>query len=313
VKPDVIFWGGDVTPHDMNAYTFDYVSGLQTRLTDFFKANLSSYVLYPLEGNHDFVTPNSQDFTKPDEMLAFNLQQWGQYLDESAQAEYAKAGYYTQKLRVKNGDGSLYTFEGVNVVTVNTEACYTMNFYLMSQRDDPGNVLAWLNETLAGFEERGEIAILMAHHPPGCSDCLFQWSSRFRAILDRYQHIVRWSVYGHVHLELYGVARGINTGKPTGVHFWSGSVSTWLEINPSFKMFEVDIETMLPVRSHTYILDIENGGDQKGLDWKWDHEVTALYNMSDLSPSSFMALADRIRDNEAIALLYQDTQANGGN
>jgi hypothetical protein len=28
VKPDVILWGGDVTPHDQNSYTFDYVSGL---------------------------------------------------------------------------------------------------------------------------------------------------------------------------------------------------------------------------------------------------------------------------------------------
>ena len=61
-----------------------------------------------------------------------------------------------------------------------------MNFYLMSQRDDPGDVLAWLNETLHGMEQRGEIAILIAHHPPGSSDCLYQWASRFRAILDRY-------------------------------------------------------------------------------------------------------------------------------
>jgi hypothetical protein len=28
VKPDVILWGGDVTPHDQNSYTYDYVSGL---------------------------------------------------------------------------------------------------------------------------------------------------------------------------------------------------------------------------------------------------------------------------------------------
>lgn len=220
-------------------------------------------------------------------------------------------------MRVNNytGDGSVHTFDKVNIVTVNTEACYVFNFYLMSQRDDPGNVLAWLNETLAGFEARGEIAVLMAHHPPGDSDCLYEWSSRFRALLDRYQHIVRWSVYGHVHLEIYGVASGIKTGHPTGVHFWSGSVSTWFEVNPSFKMFEVDVETMLPVKSHTYILDIAGSRSQPGapLAWQWDHEVTAHYNMTDLSPSSFVQLAERVRDDEATALLYQRTQSNGGN
>jgi len=140
-------------------------------------------------------------------MLAFNLKSWAQYFDEQSAAEYAKAGYYTQKLRTFNSTTNTTTYYNkTNLVAVNTQACYSMNFYLMSQRDDPGDVLAWLNATLHGFEQRGEIAILMAHHPPGSSDCLYEWASRFRAILDRYQHIVRFSVYGHVHLEIYGVA-----------------------------------------------------------------------------------------------------------
>lgn len=188
-----------------------------------------------------------------------------------------------------------------------------MNFYLLDQRDDPGSVLAWLNQTLRGFEANGEIAILIAHHPPGSSDCLYQWSSRFRAILDRFQHIVRWSLYGHVHLEIYGVAKGINTGNPTQVHYWTGSVSTQPANNPSFKMFEVDVETMIPVRSHTYILDINHTPDQSNLDWKWDHEVTQLYNMTDLSPSSFIKLAERIREDEDVAMLYQRAQSSWGN
>jgi len=166
-----------------------------------------------------------------------------------------------------------------------------MNFYLMAQRDDPGDVLAWFNETLHAIEERGEIVILMAHHPPGSGDCLYQWSVRFNALLDRFQHIIRWSVYGHVHLEIYGVSKGLRTGKPTGVHYWAGSVSTWFEVNPTFKVYEVDVETMLPVKSHTYVLDIAHTVDQSNLKWKWDHEVTSLYNMTDLSPSSFVALA----------------------
>ena len=87
-------------------------------------------------------------------MIAFNLELWDQYFDEEAKAVYAKAGYYTQKLKTKNAtDGStLKVYDNVNVIAVNTEACYSMNFYLMSQRDDPGDVLAWFNATLSGFE-----------------------------------------------------------------------------------------------------------------------------------------------------------------
>jgi len=36
IKPDVILWGGDVTPHDQNAQSLEYVSSLQSRLTEFF-------------------------------------------------------------------------------------------------------------------------------------------------------------------------------------------------------------------------------------------------------------------------------------
>jgi sphingomyelin phosphodiesterase len=287
------------------------VTSLQKRLDDWFGSNLTNYVLYPLEGNHDFVEPNSQDFTKQDPMIAYNLQLWDRYFDEEAKTVYAKHGYYSQRLRTKNPDGTMKDVDGVNVIAVNTEACYNMNFYLLSQRNDPGDVLAWLNETLHGFEQRGEIAVLMAHHPPGDADCLYQWSYRFRSILERYQHIVRWSVYGHVHLEIMGVAHSIKAKKPTGVHFWSGSVSSWFEVNPSFKVFEVDTKTMLPVKSHTYVLDITNTPiDKQG--WKYSHEITARYNMTDLSPSSFVSLAERIRDNEDVALLYQRTQSNGG-
>ena len=224
-------------------------------------------------------------------MIAFNLDVWDEYLDAEAKAIYAKAGYYTQKLRVKNTDGTQKDVEKTNILAVNTEACYNANFYLMSQRDDPGDVLAWLNETLYGFEQKGEIAILIAHHPPGCSDCLYAWSVRFNAIMDRYQHIVRWSMYGHVHLEIYGVSKAIRSGKPTGVHYWTGSLTTQPYLNPSFKMFEVDVETMLPVKSHTYILDIAHSKNQSNLDWTWDHEMTQLYNMTDLSPTSFVNLA----------------------
>jgi Calcineurin-like phosphoesterase len=95
IKPDVILWTGDIVPHDQNSYTFEYVSGLQKQLADFFRANFSSYQIYPLEGNHDFVTPNSQDFRQPDPMLAFNLKQWAEYLEPEAQEVYAQAGYYS--------------------------------------------------------------------------------------------------------------------------------------------------------------------------------------------------------------------------
>jgi hypothetical protein len=58
IKPDVVFWTGDITPHDQWEYSFDYVVEYQTWLANFMKANLSDYSIYPLEGNHDFGEAN---------------------------------------------------------------------------------------------------------------------------------------------------------------------------------------------------------------------------------------------------------------
>jgi hypothetical protein len=67
---------------------------------------------------------------------------------------------------------------------------------------------------------------------------------------------VRFSVYGHVHHENYGTVRSFDSGKPVGVQYWTGSVSTWAAINPSFRVFEVDAETMVPVKAHTYVFNV---------------------------------------------------------
>jgi len=64
------------------------------------------------------------------------------------------------------------------------------------------------------------------------------------------------------------------------VNYWTSSVSTFKNTNPSFRVFEIDSETMLPVKAHTYVFDIARPEDG----WKYDHEMTELYGMKDLSP-----------------------------
>eukprot|EP00347_Sterkiella_histriomuscorum_P022876 403336826 len=283
LKPDIVFWTGDIVPHDQWEYDVEYVTNYQKRLADFMVANMSSYVIYPLEGNHDFEVANSQDFRQPDTMLEINLNLWKQWLDEEAQNVYMKAGYYTQKLKLQNGK-------------------------VFDKRDDPGGVLQWLNETFHAIEARGEIAIIISHIPPADDSCLYQWSIRYKAITDRFQHIIRFSVYGHVHEERHNIAKSFSTGKPIGVQYWASSVSTWYQVNPSFRMIEVDVETMLPVKMSTYSLNLTEDNPT----WNFDHEMTEHYDMKDLSPSSFVDLSNRFLANETTALRYQLTKSLWG-
>lgn len=61
-----------------------------------------------------------------------------------------------------------------------------MNYELFRYRYDPGDQLEWLENTLLEMESNGEIAIILAHVPPASHGCLYQWSQRYRALMDRF-------------------------------------------------------------------------------------------------------------------------------
>ena len=59
IKPDTIFWTGDVPPHDQWKYSLEYQQTYQKYFNDYMEANFSEYAVHVLEGNHDFVVMNS--------------------------------------------------------------------------------------------------------------------------------------------------------------------------------------------------------------------------------------------------------------
>ena len=61
-----------------------------------------------------------------------------------------------------------------------------MNYYVWSTINDPADELSWLNKTLTTIEAKNEIAIVIAHIPPGSSSCFYNWAIRYRAITDRF-------------------------------------------------------------------------------------------------------------------------------
>lgn len=75
--------------------------------------------------------------------------------------------------------------------------------------------------------------------------------------MERYQNVVRFSFFGHVHTEQHNVIRSFSTDKAVGVHYWTGSVTTYSQTYPTFRRFVVDAETMIPLKVETYRFDPE--------------------------------------------------------
>lgn len=67
----------------------------------------------------------------------------------------------------------------------------------MQDRNDPGNELAWLESELNDLEKKNEFAYIIGHIPS--NNCKQEFAMRYAALMERYQHVVRFSSFGHTH------------------------------------------------------------------------------------------------------------------
>lgn len=110
------------------------------------------------------------------------------------------------------------------------------------------------------MEAKNESAILLGHIPT--HGCLRAWGSRFQALMDRYQHIIRFGLFGHSHDEKFFLTRSVNINgnfsetKPISFNSILAPTTTYTGKNPSFAVYEIDEETMLIVNITTYFFNI---------------------------------------------------------
>lgn len=64
---------------------------------------------------------------------------------------------------MKTSDGT--ELSNVKVIGINSEGSYNLNFFNISNRNDPGGILAWLEDTLNEMEKNNQIGIIISHAP----------------------------------------------------------------------------------------------------------------------------------------------------
>lgn len=164
-------------------------------------------------------------------------------------------GFYSTTL--KKLDGTNLGNAETRIISMNTNVCYGYNFENFVTFTDRGHQLEWLENELTEIESLNGTAIMMAHVPDG-PECTRQFGKRYHALMDRFQHIIRWGMYGHYHKEQYSVVRDIITQKPIMTNFILGSVTTFIGLAPSFGIITLDPVTMLPIDFETQVFHLEH-------------------------------------------------------
>ena len=297
-QPDLVFWTGDNIAHDIWNQTAHKNAGYTIVMTNWIKKHWGDIPVFATLGNHEFFPVNVMRFDDVHPILEQISEIWKDWLDEESYHNFRNYGYYTMPL-----NGISETWDGFRVVVLNTEVCNNMNWYLLTQYNDPFEHLEWIEETFKKAEENKEKIFVIAHVFPGGSDCLYEWSVRYRALVERYQHVIVQHLVGHDHVEFFNVMTDTTNSKAIGMMQCPGGVTTFTDDNPAFKIYDIDYETGLPVKSHKYYFNITQANEGNP-EWKYDFEATEEYNMKDLSPDSYMDLSKRFITEEGTATKY---------
>lgn len=200
IKPDMVFWLGDSIPHADDELSVKFVDDTMTNISQLVIDELitkGDLPVFATPGNHDTYPLNSwKDFVKRDNLdLEKYGQLWSAFIPDEDQMEtFLDWGYFSRPLMRPDGT------KAATVISINSNVAQAMNFNALLYFQDPGNQLAWLEQQLMDIDAEGGAAIIISH-VPNLNELLLQYGKRFHAILDKYQHVIRFQTTSHWHTE----------------------------------------------------------------------------------------------------------------
>ncbi|KAF9105018.1 hypothetical protein BGX29_000830 [Mortierella sp. GBA35] len=198
---------------------------------------------------------------------------WTRWLTSDAVTSFKHYGSYT-----------LTPVPGFRTISFNTNFCYTLNFYLYGHTDeyDPHD------EQLQKSEDAGECVWIVGHLPPSQVDCINNWSSLYRQVIQRYSpHVIAEQFFGHSHYDesslTYGP--GSKSAKNAVSTAWIGpSVTPYTDLNPAFGVYKVDTKTWNVFDSLTYVADLDKSASWNATssspNWHLEYSARQTYGAS---------------------------------
>ncbi|KAF9116533.1 hypothetical protein BGX27_001827 [Mortierella sp. AM989] len=266
---------GDVPPHDIWQQNKDTVVVVEEEAYSTMKTGLTGKV-YPAVGNHE-TGPTNLFPTKASGgdlswLYSSLADDWSRWLPADAVNSVKNYGAYTAS-----------PAPGFRIISLNTNFCYTLNFYLYGHTKDydPNGEIRWLITQLQAAEDAGERVWIISHVGPSMTDCLQNWSALYYQVVQRYSpHVIAEQFFGHTHYDefalYYGAgAKSSQNAISTG---WIGpSVTPYTDLNPGFRVYKVDTKSWNVFDSQTYIADLNQAAtwDASGSSPNWHLEYSA--------------------------------------
>ncbi|XP_010777354.1 sphingomyelin phosphodiesterase [Notothenia coriiceps] len=294
---DWVYWTGDIPAHNIWSQTRKQQLSELTVISRLIHKYLGPHVtVYPAIGNHESTPVNSfpPPFVHGNRSMSWlydtMAEEWSAWLPEQALKTLRYGGFYTEEIQ-----------PGLRLVSLNMNFCARENFWLMVNSTDPANQLQWLVHILQDSENKGEKVHIIGHIPPGL--CLSSWSWNYYHILNRYENTISGQFFGHTHLDEFQMFYDESTmSRPLGVAFIAPSATTYINLNPGFRVYYVDGNykgsSRFVLDHETYILNLTTANRSPGAPntpeqnpiWTLLYRATEAYGLTSLFPSDYDGL-----------------------
>ncbi|XP_019869061.1 sphingomyelin phosphodiesterase [Aethina tumida] len=311
---DYIIWTGDLPPHDIWNQTKESNLEIIQTMAEMMSEIFPNTPIFPALGNHEAIPAGS--FAPPwmkDDDLGISwlytkvAENWKKWLPESAENTVMHGGFFSVLLR-----------PGFRLISLNTNYCHSLSWWLLVNSTDPAQELKWLVYQLQEAENNDEKVHIIGHIPPGSSDCMKTWSANFNRIVNRYENIITGQFYGHSHADEFEVFYDMpENSRATNVAYLGPSVTTYDNYNPAYRIYYVDGDhnaTTREVIDHetwTMDLDLANEGDNEPI-WYRLYSAKSAYGFPSLRPAYWSKLiTDMVGDeylfNDFYKFYYRDS------
>ncbi|CAG2112619.1 unnamed protein product [Medioppia subpectinata] len=306
---DLVIWTGDNIPHDVWNTTRDVNLQHIRAMTDTFKKTFGDLPVFPCLGNHEshpinLYVPEELSIKTQGKLSMKWLYDtladdyWKQWIDtEEAKKTFKKGGYYSKRFS-----------DTLKVVVMNTNMAQNENYYIAYDPIDPDGQLQWLIDELNSAETDGSYVMLLGHIPP--SDLYASWSHNYFRIMERYQHLIVSSYFGHTHNDeivvLYNKDFETNGTYAISHGYIGASLTTYTLLNPGYRIFTIDSNGR-PLDFdvfYTNVTDDNIKGQQKPPKWSSDTSGKQMYGMDSLSTESWDLFMSRAKTDDKLVRSY---------
>ncbi|XP_003402022.1 sphingomyelin phosphodiesterase 1 isoform X1 [Bombus terrestris] len=300
---DFIYFTGDIIDHGVWETSKEGNVQSLVKIYEYIHDTFNDTIIYPIFGNHEsnplnqFAPKNiTQDNLTTNWLYKLMADLWIVYgwLPEHTRSTILQGGYYT-----------VVPKRGFRIIALNSNVCYSYNWWLWYNPQDPDNQLHWLATILSEAERNDEFVHVLSHIPSNSNSCFKTWKREYLRIIDRFSHIIKAEFNGHTHNDEIAIFYNSDM-KAKNVAWNGGSITAYSKLNPNYKIYIVNCSNYEVADYQNWMYDLSSANKNIHVrpTWYKSYSFKTEYDLPDLSVKSLNNWLSTAAKNETLLNKY---------